>query len=109
MKYVIDIDGTICVTKLGDYGNSTPIDYRINFINQLYGRGNYIVYFTARGMNSSGEDPLVAKYNWENFIYNQLQNWGAKFHQLILGKPSADFYIDDKFISIKNFFGENRE
>jgi hypothetical protein len=109
MKYVIDIDGTICISKSGDYKNSAPIEHRIHFINQLYDNGNYIVYFTARGMNSSGGDPLVAKNNWENFTKKQLQNWGAKYHQLILGKPSADFYIDDKFISVENFFRENLE
>ncbi len=26
----------------------------------------------------------------------QLNNWGLKFHELIMGKPSYDILIDDK-------------
>jgi len=30
--------------------------------------------------------------------------WGCKYHQLFLGKPSGDFYIDDKGINDTDFF-----
>ena len=36
---------------------------------------------------------------------SQLDRWGCKYHQLILGKPSADVYIDDKGINDNDFFG----
>ena len=26
----------------------------------------------------------------------QLRTWGVNFHELILGKPAADIYVDDK-------------
>ena len=26
----------------------------------------------------------------------QLDIWGCKYHELVLGKPSADYYIDEK-------------
>ena len=33
--------------------------------------------------------------------YKQLKNWGLKFDELYFGKPSADFYIDDKSLNYK--------
>ena len=35
----------------------------------------------------------------------QLDRWGCKYHELILGKPAGDYYIDDKGISADEFFG----
>ena len=35
---------------------------------------------------------------------SQLDRWGCKYHDLILGKPSGDHYIDDKGISADEFF-----
>ena len=34
----------------------------------------------------------------------QLDIWGCKYHELILGKPSADYYIDDKAVNSDDFF-----
>ena len=34
----------------------------------------------------------------------QLERWGVKYHQLFLGKPSGDIYIDDKGIKDEDFF-----
>jgi len=34
----------------------------------------------------------------------QLKDWGCKYHELILGKPHADFFIDDKGIQCDDFF-----
>ena len=107
MKYVIDIDGTICNTKSGDYNNSSPIKKRIDLINSLYEAGDIIVYFTARGMGSNKNDRAIAIEKWFDFTKKQLDSWGAKYNELILGKPSADFYIDDKNISLIDFFTEN--
>ena len=34
----------------------------------------------------------------------QLQEWGCKYHELIMGKPSGDYYIDDKGVNANEFF-----
>ena len=34
----------------------------------------------------------------------QLNSWGVKFHDLFLGKPAGDFYIDDKGTRDEDFF-----
>ena len=47
----------------------------------------------------------LAKQEFYEFTEIQLSLWGCKYHQLFLGKPSADYYIDDKGIHSDDFFG----
>jgi len=104
-KYCFDIDGTICNNTWGKYDEALPFLDRIELINKLHTQGNYITYFTARGMGTCKGDPLKAHEMWYNFTLDQLEKWGCKFHELRLGKPEADYYIDDKGMSDENFFG----
>jgi len=106
-RYVIDIDGTICDSSFG-YETAFPYLERIDRINELYDEGNHITYFTARGMGSL-QDPYKAINKYYKLTLDQLESWGCRFNLLILGKPSADFYIDDKSINIGNFFKETNE
>ena len=104
MKYVIDIDGTICTNTNGKYEEALPYTDRIEYINELFSQGNYIVYHTARGMNTFLNDQTAANKKWYDVTEKQLNDWGAKYHKLILGKPSGDFYIDDKGVYSNDFF-----
>jgi len=104
MKYIIDIDGTICTSKNGIYENAVPMVDRINKINNLYDEGNQIIYFTARGMGRYDDNGSLAKARFLEITELQLRLWGCKYHKLILGKPSGDFYIDDKAINSDDFF-----
>ena len=72
----------------------------IDKVNRLYDSGHRISFFTARG-STSGID-------WNEFTEAQLKGWGVKFHKLILGKPHADIYIDDKSIHPVDWV-ENRD
>ena len=104
MRYVIDIDGTIFHTSGEDYNHVTPISGRIEQINKLYDEGHHIAYFTARGMGRFDND---AKKAHSRFYYHtkcQLREYGCKFHDLIMGKPAADIYIDDKGMHSDEFF-----
>lgn len=103
-RYSFDIDGTICQNTFGKYDLCTPYLNRINVINRLYEMGNFIIYFTARGMGSCNGDPLLAHEKYYDYTINQLNNWGCKYHKLYLGKPNADLYIDDHGIYDKDFF-----
>jgi len=105
MKYVIDIDGTIC-DKLDhqDYERSSPKKDRIAFINKLYDDGHYIVYLTARGMGRYNNNQKLADSRFRYITELQLKEWGCKYHELFLGKPSGDIYIDDKGINDNDFF-----
>ena len=70
MNIYVDIDETICFYK---------------------GKRNYneITYWTARG--------TVTKIDWFDTTKKQLDEWGCKYHKLIVGeKPAYDLLICDK-------------
>ena len=102
--YVFDIDGTICSNTFGEYEKAEPIEARINIINNLYDSGNTIIFQTARGMGSSGNNSQFAIEKWRDFTILQLKEWGVRYHQLFLGKPAGDIYVDDKGQNDNNFF-----
>ncbi len=105
MKYVVDIDGTICTSVTdGNYANALPIYDRIDKINKLYDEGNYIVYLTARGMGRHSNNADLAKARFYDITELQLKLWKCKYHELFLGKPSGDFYIDDRGVNSDEFF-----
>ena len=109
MKYVIDIDGTICTPTVGrDYSTAQPWKDRIDKLNKLYDEGHEIIYFTARGMGRFDGDPnasVKASALLFDLTESQLKTWGCKYQELILGKPHADYFIDDKGINSDDFFG----
>ena len=105
-RYVIDIDGTICTATDGDYNKAKPLQERIEFINNLYAQGNKVFYQTARGMGRYENDSEQAHKKFYDFTVKQLNSWGVKYHGVFLGKAAGDYYIDDKSLSITDFFGE---
>lgn len=100
MVYFVDIDNTICQTdiksKFPDYKDAKPFFDRIDKINRLYENGNTVVYWTARG--------TLSGIDWFSITKNQLDEWGAKYHNIMMGKPYYDIFIDDKAINSELFF-----
>ena len=110
-RYCIDIDGTICTPTVGrNYHQAQPWKDRIKVINKLYDEGNYVIYFTARAMGRFAGDPDAASKAtalMKDISQAQLDTWGCKYHELILGKPHADYFIDDKGVNSDEFFLNN--
>lgn len=98
MKYIVDIDGTICNNTYGDYQSAKPYRDRIAYFNRLYDEGHEIHYWTARGGNS-GKD-------WTALTKQQFAIWQIKYTSLQLGKPVYDVWIDDKAFNCDTFFEE---
>ena len=88
MVVYVDIDGTICSITNGIYTDAKPKKKNIRKINKLYEKGNTIIYWTARGSTTGA--------NWVEFTNYQLDRWGCKYHELKVGKPHYDLWIDDK-------------
>ena len=97
MIIYVDVDETICSNPETsdfadlpiDYTKAVPLHQRIKHINSLFEKGHTIVYWTARGR--------VTKIDWYKITKNQLDSWGAKYHQLDLEtKPHYDLLICDK-------------
>jgi uncharacterized HAD superfamily protein len=94
--FCIDIDGTICTTTQNqEYEKAIPYRHMINKINKLYDEGHTIKMLTARGMGSGKDFTEITK--------KQLNNWGVKHHSLQMGKPAADYYVDDKCLTPAQF------
>ena len=109
-RYCVDIDGTICTPTVGrDYHKAEPWKQRIKVLNKLYDEGNYIIYFTARAMGRFSDQThfdaaIKAKEVLFELTEKQLNDWGCKYHELIMGKPHADHFIDDKAWYSDDFF-----
>lgn len=104
MKYVIDLDGTLCNSRCNDYSTAIPNLHRIHKVNQLRDGGHTIVIYTARGMGRHGEDEGKASAEFRSLTEAQLEEWGVLYDELIFGKPSGDVYIDDKATPPESFF-----
>lgn len=83
--YVIDFDGTIC------FKDNKPNTLLINKINELFEKGNTIL------INSAS--------SWQKYwvITTWLSKHQVQHHDLILGRPWGDYYVDDKMLSLKEF------
>ncbi len=101
LTFCFDIDNTICKTKEGNYEKSKPIQNAINTINRLHKNGHMIKIFTARYMGRNN-DLIKKKRRIYSKIKNQIDSWGLKYNKLIISKPSADIYIDDKSYGYTN-------
>jgi len=91
MIYCFDIDGTICTNTEGDYENAEPFPDVVAEINRLFEQGDQILLNTARG-GTTGID-------WTEVTKNQMTKWGVPYHELIMAKPTADIFIDDRAIN----------
>lgn len=98
MKFIVDIDGTICSITNGSYENATPFVDRIKHFNFLYDQGHQITYWTARG-GTTGKD-------WSELTKQQLEEWNVKYIELLMKKPSYDIWIDDKAINVEDYFSD---
>lgn len=105
----VDLDDTLCsrpegVEHLGvdKYRHCTPIVENIKYVNSLYDSGHTVVIYTARGMFTYSFDISKIYSNLYIPTLNHLNDWGVKFHQLIMGKYPYDYLLDDKAIELKN-------
>jgi hypothetical protein len=58
--------------------------------------GHTILIFTARGTQTG--------INWKELTEAQLADWRVSYSDLILGKPFADIYVDDRGLRDVDFF-----
>ena len=107
--FAIDIDGTICEERDPDGAEIRPITKRLSYkdriekINKLYDEGNYIIYYTARGLKSGrGEQ------HYRPITEQQLKEWGVKYHELCFKGHNGDYFIDDRGINAGDFFNETK-
>lgn len=103
-----DLDDVICYRSkdyehLGPnkYDYCEPDNYVIEMINSLYEDGNKIVIYTARGMSQFKGDVVRIYSELYSKTIQQLNDWGLKYDQLVMGKIHYDLLIDDKCMNSK--------
>lgn len=100
--FVIDIDDTISFTYNRDFENSEANQPVIDKINELYDKGWQIILYTARGAKSCNTlEEREKKY--KEVTEDWLQRHNVRYNELVFGKMNADYYVDDKNISIEEF------
>ena len=100
--FVIDIDDTICFTENRDFENSKPNKEVIDKINKLHDKGWKIILYTARGAKSCATVlQREAKYRGKTEAW--LNKNDVKYDDVVFGKMNADYYVDDKNMSIEEF------
>ena len=104
MIYVFDIDGTICSDSYGNYDHAVPLVKRIRQNNNLFDSGHTIIYFTARGMGRTQNNVVESYKMFYDFTAKQLEKWGVLYHDLFMGKPQGNIYVDDKGVKDDDFF-----
>jgi hypothetical protein len=97
--FCFDIDNVICKTKKSYYAKSIPNKSVINLINHLYKKKHIIKIFTARYMGRHNDNKNIVEKKYYDIVFTQLKKWKINFHSLTLGKPSSDYYIDDKCVT----------
>jgi len=97
-RIAVDVDGVL--TK-GDkkYWEEMcdPNQEVIDKINDLYKQGHIIIIWTGRPWKSAPK------------LIGFLERYGVRYHGVMMGKGSADYYIDDKAINVKKFMKEKKE
>lgn len=92
MQIIIDLDGTIC-TEEKTYSRSLakPQKGAVKSVNALYDEGHTIIIYSAR--------------TWMEFEMTVawLKTNKIKYHQLVLGKPVGDVWIDDRAIQFDSW------
>jgi len=91
--FCFDIDGVLTNEAEGFgvevFDKKTPNKEIIDIINALYKKGHEIILHTSRFW-CDREVTII----W-------LVRHGVKYHELIMRKPLADYYIDDKNLTIE--------
>ena len=95
MVYCFDIDGTLCTNTDGAYDQARPFPNVVARINALHAEGHQILLYTARG-STTGLD-------CRELTERQLADWRVRYDALHLGKPTADIYVDDKAINVRDW------
>jgi capsule biosynthesis phosphatase len=98
-----DVDDTLCVTKNRDYANSEPIEPMVARLREAKANGWRVVLYTARGQGrSNGQWETVAEeVKLEIAAFCQRHN--VPYDEIIVGKPWAKWYVDDKALRPDEF------
>lgn len=117
MKISMDFDGTIAlptteITKENyndRYIGLIPNYPVIEKMRELNSIGVEFVIFTARGMYTYDGNKEKCEDVYRSSMEDWLNKYQVPYSDLIFGKVGADFYVDDKNMSISEFCDFSKE
>ena len=102
LRICFDLDNTlVSYPKIDkDYSSVLPIEENIKFLKYLKNFGHTIIIYTSRRMKThvGNQGRLLADIG--KITFDTLEKFEIPFDEIYFGKPDADFYIDDKAISV---------
>jgi len=100
-RFCFDLDNTLVTYPKvkDDYKTIKPIIKNIKFLNFLHSQGHHIIIYTARRMRTHNGNIKKVKKEIEKLTLDQLKLFKIRYDELVLGKPYANFYIDDLSIN----------
>jgi capsule biosynthesis phosphatase len=105
MRICFDIDGTIAeLRKKGEgYSEVVPKKGAVETLQRLNEEGHYIILHTARNMETFLGN--VGKVNAVQgpILFEWLDKYNIPYDEIYFGKPSADYYVDDKGYRLENW------
>ena len=105
MRIIVDIDGVLCkqvveISNVEGMQAAKPIWENIRYVRKLKQLGHEIIIFTSRiGMEHDGKNPSE-----EEVTIEWLGDYGVPYDKLIMSKPWADFYIEDRAIELGELY-----
>ncbi len=96
-RICFDLDNTLVTFPKvdGDYSTVEPIQKNIDAVRHLYDMGHHIIIYTARRMRTHNGDVEKAIEDIGEVTEVKIEEFGIPYHELIYGKPYAQYYIDD--------------
>lgn len=92
----VDVDDTICFTQNRDYERSVPNEPVIKKLREAREAGYTIILHTARGQGRSNNNISAVADEVMDEIESFCHRFDVPYDMIVIGKPLADAYIDDK-------------
>ena len=104
-RICIDLDGTICYTRQNNesYEDVLPLPDAVKTIQTLKNQGFTIIIATSRHMKTCGGNVGEIMVKQGGVILDWLKKHNIPCDELYLGKPLANYYIDDKAIKFESW------
>lgn len=108
VRFVFDIDGTICPLKKADerYEDLVPYSDIVEKLQFYKKQGAAIVLHTSRNMNSYHGNIGLINAHTAKVLLHWLEQWKIPYDEIVYGKPwpgPEGFYVDDRSVRPDEF------